>query len=73
MLRGSNGTPFRFLGVRELVKPSCPVAVEAALLPPDGVGEGVDGSGRVEPLTPAQVANQLQLRMRECISRCGRG
>ena len=54
--------------MRELLKPNSSIAVEAALLPPDGVGEAVDGS-RVEPLSPAQVANQLQLRMRECISR----
>lgn len=49
------------MGAAELVKGT--VSVEAAFVPPDAVG-----SSDMKPLTPAQVANQVQLRARQFVS-----
>lgn len=57
-LKASNGSTFKFVGAAELLKGN--VSADAALVPPDAVGDL-----SVEPLTPAQLANQVQLRARE--------
>ena len=59
--------------MRELLKPGA-VAVDTALLPPDGIGAPAAGAAggaappAVPPLTGAQVANQVRLHMRRSIA-----
>ena len=60
-LKAQDGSAFKFVGAAELVKGT--VAVDAAFVPPDALG----GSA-IQPLTSAQLANQVQLRAREFIS-----
>ncbi len=60
-LKAQDGSAFKFVGAAELVKGS--VTADMALMPPDAVG-----SSEVKPLTPAQLANQVQLRAREFVS-----
>lgn len=70
MLTAPNGTQFPFAGVRELLKPHA-IAVDTALLPPDGIGAapaGGNGGGAVPPLTAAQVSNQVRMHMRRSIA-----
>lgn len=70
-LTASNGTQFKFAGVRELLKPNA-IAVDTALLPPDGIGAPAAGAGgggaTVPPLSAAQVSNQVRLHMRRSIA-----
>ncbi|KAL6785075.1 POLA1 [Auxenochlorella protothecoides x Auxenochlorella symbiontica] len=68
-LTGNNGTRFRLTGVRDLAAPAARVACDSALLPPDGLGEAVDGGMAVQPLTPAQLSNQAALYSRRSIAR----
>lgn len=49
------------MGAAELLKGA--VSADTALIPPDAVGDP-----GIEPLTPAQLANQVQLRAREFVS-----
>lgn len=71
VLRGPGGGEVAFRGVRDLLKGPA-AAVEAALLPasPAG-GEAAPAAPEALALalTPAQVANQVQLRMREAVAR----
>lgn len=73
LLTAPNGSQFRFPGVRELLKPGG-VAVDTALLPPDGIGAPAAGSAggaappAVPPLSGAQLANQVRLHMRRSIA-----
>ena len=60
-MKARDGSTFKFVGATELVKGT--VSKETALMPPDAVGDS-----EIEPLTPAQVANQVQLRAREFVS-----
>ena len=60
-LKAQDGSAFKFVGAAELVKGT--VAVDAALMPPDAVG-----NPNIKALTPAQLANQVQLRAREFVS-----
>ena len=60
-LKAQDGSAFKFVGAAELVKGT--VSPETALMPPDAVG-----STEIHPLTPAQLANQVQLRAREFVS-----
>lgn len=60
-LKASNGATFKFAGAAELLKGS--IAADTALIPPDAIGDSA-----IEPLTPAQIANQVQLRAREFVS-----
>ena len=60
-LKAQDGSAFKFVGAAELVKGT--VAPDMALVPPDTVG-----NSEVQPLTPAQLANQVQLRAREFVS-----
>ena len=60
-LKAQDGSAFKFVGAAELVKGS--VTADMALMPPDAVG-----SSDIKPLTPAQLANQVQLRAREFVS-----
>ena len=60
-LKAQDGSAFKFVGAAELVKGT--VATDTALVPPDAVG-----NSEVQPLTPAQLANQVQLRAREFVS-----
>ena len=64
-LVASNGTAFALTSVRDLVSGKARVAAEAALQPPDAVG---DAEG-CPPLTPAQLANQITLASRKAISK----
>ncbi|KAK9841868.1 hypothetical protein WJX81_008187 [Elliptochloris bilobata] len=57
-LKAPNGTRFKFLGAREVAKGT--VAAEAALAPPDAVGEA---------LSAVQLANQVRLRARAAVAR----
>ena len=79
MLSAPGGAaPWRFPGVRELLKPHPPVAIDAALLPPppgggEGQGDGEGGaSAAVEPRRPlstAALCNQVRLAQRAAIRR----
>lgn len=60
-LKAQDGSAFKFVGAAELVKGT--VAVDAALMPPDAVG-----NSNIKALTSAQLANQVQLRAREFVS-----
>lgn len=62
VLKGPGGAAFEFRGVREILRGG--VAVDSALLPPTGAE-----IAQPKPLTPAQVANQVQLCMREAVSK----
>lgn len=61
VLRSPDGKEFEFKGVRELLRGDS-AAVESALLPMDAA----EGSAKL--LTPAQVANQVQLRARAVVT-----
>lgn len=63
VLTSPSGKPFEFRGVRDLLKRDA-AAVESALLPPEEVG---DTSAR--PLSPAQLANQVQLKLRDAVGK----
>lgn len=67
MLTAPNSTQFKFVGVRELLKPNA-IAVDTALLPPDGIGAAAGGGAEVPPLSAAQVSNQVRMRMRHSIA-----
>ena len=63
LLTSPSGKPFEFRGVRDLLKRDA-AAVESALLPPEEVG---DESARA--LSPAQLANQVQLTLRGAVGK----
>lgn len=74
MLRTPGGQEFEFKGVREILRSG--LSAESALLPPSSPSEAPPATETAEgprPLTPAQVANQVQLRMRNMISRYYQG
>lgn len=60
-LKTQDGSAFKFVGAAELMKGT--VAADAAFVPPDALGRA-----DIQPLTSAQLANQVQLRAREFIS-----
>ena len=60
-LTAQDGSKFHFVGATELLKGR--VAADAALVPPHAVG-----NPSIRPLTPAQLANQVQLRARGFVS-----
>ncbi|KAI3432425.1 hypothetical protein D9Q98_003979 [Chlorella vulgaris] len=78
LLRAPGGGQLKFVGVRELVKPNPPVAVDAALLvtlpPPDAeAGAGAEENAAPDPpsryeVTAAQLCNQVVLAQRQAIS-----
>ena len=59
-LRATNGSTFKFVGAAELLTGKG--SADTALIPPDAVGDP-----NTEPLNPAQLANQVQLRAREFV------
>jgi DNA polymerase alpha subunit A len=63
LLTSPSGKAFEFRGVRDLLKRGDAAAVEAALLPHE------DAAAAARPLTPAQLSNQVQLRLREAVGR----
>jgi len=63
ILTSPSGKPFEFRGVRDLLRRDTAV-VETALLPAEEVGDESALS-----LSPAQVANQVQLRLRDAVGK----
>jgi DNA polymerase alpha subunit A len=63
VLTSPSGKPFEFCGVRDLLRRDT-AAVETALLPAEEVGDASALS-----LSPAQIANQVQLRLRDAVGK----